>query len=118
MGPLSIRTISASGVVSIAFANIALVLLFTMSSKTSALCSDDLVEMLEDNLAHLASQAWRAVVFKILSDVETVRMDPILALGISLYCMHVHWFIALVRIEMEPPSLHIENCGHRFALPV
>jgi hypothetical protein len=109
---------SASGVVSMAFANTGPVLLCTISSKMLAPCGDDLVEMFEDDPAHLPSQAWGAVVFKILSDVEKIGMDPILALGISLYCVHVHRFTALVRIEMEPPSLHIENRGHRFALPV
>ena len=51
MGPLSITTMSASGVVSMAFANTGLVLLSTASSKMLAPCGDDLVEMLEDDLA-------------------------------------------------------------------
>jgi hypothetical protein len=94
--PDSIITISASGVVSIAFANTGLILLSTISSKMLAPCRDDLIEMLKDNLSHLAPQTRRAVVFKILGDIETVRMDPILALGISLGCVDVHWFVALV----------------------
>jgi hypothetical protein len=74
---------SASGVVSTALAVMGLALLSTASSKMLAPCGDDLVEMLEDDLPYLASQAWRAVEFKFLSDVETVRINPILALCIS-----------------------------------
>jgi hypothetical protein len=110
--------ISASGVVSIAFAKTGLVLLCTISSETLPPCSDDLIEMLKDDLTHLASQTRRASVFKILNDIETVRMQPILALRISLHRMHVHRLIALVRVEMESPTLHIENSGHRFAIPL
>ena len=106
---------SASGVVSIAFAKTGLVLLCTISSEMLPPGRYDLIEMLKDDLTHLASQTRRAVVLKILNDIETVRMQPILALCISLPCMYVNRLIALVRVEMEPPSLHIENSGHRFA---
>ena len=76
--------ISASGVVSIAFAKTALVLLCTVSSKMLSPGSYDLIEMLKDNLTRLASQTRRAVVLKILNDIESVRMQPILALRISV----------------------------------
>jgi len=79
---------------------------------------NDLVEMLKDNLTDLASQPRRTVVFELLSDIETVRMHPILELRVSLYSMHVHRFIALIRAEREPPALHIENSGHQFAIPL
>src|SRR6266567_2321470 len=36
----------------------------------------------------------------------------------SLHRMHVHRLIALVRVEMEPPTPHIKNGGHRFAIPL
>jgi hypothetical protein len=109
---------SAFGVVSIAFAKTGLVLLCTTPSKMLVPCGDDRVEMLKNDLPHLASPTRRAVVFKILGDIETVRMDPILALGISLYTVYVHWFVALVRIEVQPPSLHVENRWHRLAILV
>jgi hypothetical protein len=32
--------------------------------------------------------------------------------------MHVHRLIGLVRIEMKPPALHIENSGHQIAIPL
>jgi hypothetical protein len=95
---------SASGVVSIAFAKIGFVLLCTIPSEMLPPCNNDLIEMLKDYLAHLASQTRRAVVFKILNDIETIRMQPILALCISLHRMHVHWLVALVRVEMKPPA--------------
>jgi hypothetical protein len=85
--------ISASGVVSIAFAKTGFVLLCTISSKLLPPGSYYLIEMLKDDLAHVAPQA-----------LETVRMQPILALRIPLYRMHVHRLIALVRVEMEPPT--------------
>jgi hypothetical protein len=64
--------ISASGVVSIAFAKTGFVLLCTISSKLLPPGSYYLIEMLKDDLAHLAPQTRRAVVFKILNDIETV----------------------------------------------
>ena len=65
--------------------------------------------MLKDYLTHLASQTRRAVVLKILNDIEAVRVQPILALRICLHRMYVHRLIALVRVEMEPPTLHIKK---------
>jgi hypothetical protein len=82
--------ISASGVVSIAFAKTGFVLLCTVSSKTLSSGGYDLIEMLKDDLTHLASQTRRAVVLKIFNDIESVRMQPILAFCISLHRMHVH----------------------------
>jgi hypothetical protein len=105
---------SASGVVSIAFAKIGFVLLCTIPSEMFPPGNNELIEMLEmleNYLAHLASQTRRAVVFKILDDIETVRIQPILALRISLHRMHVHRLVALVRVEMKPPALHIEDVG-------
>jgi hypothetical protein len=87
---------SASGVVSIAFAKTGFVLLCTISSEMLPPSNNDLIEMLKDYLSHLASQTRRAVVFKILDDIETVRLQPILAFCISLHRMHVHRLIALV----------------------
>jgi hypothetical protein len=78
----------------------------------------DLIEMLKDYLPHLASQTRCAAVLEILDDIETVRVQPILSLCISLRRMDVHRLIALVRVEMEPPTLDIENSGHRFAFPL
>src|SRR5690242_20092954 len=101
-----IRT-SASGVVSIAFAKTGFVLLCTISPEPLPPCSYYLIEMLKDDLTNLAMQARRAVVLKIFNDIETVGMQPILTLGITLHRMHMHRFIALVRVEMEPPTLHI-----------
>jgi hypothetical protein len=86
----------ASGVVSIAFAKTGLVLLCTISSETFPPSSYDPTEMLKYDLTDLASQTRRAVVFKILNDVEAVRLQPILALCISLHSMYVHRLVALV----------------------
>jgi len=107
---------SASGVVSIAFAKTGFVLLCTIPSKMFLPGKNELIEMLKDYLPHLTSQTRRAVVFKVLDDIETVRLQPVLALRISLHGMHVHRLIALVRIEMKPPALYIENSGHQFAI--
>ena len=108
----------ASGVVSIAFAKTGFVLLCTIPSETLPPGSYHLVEMLKDYLAHFEAQTRRAVVLKILNDIETVGQQLILAIRISLYRMHVHRLIALVRVEMEPPTLDIENRGHWFAIPL
>lgn len=70
---------------------------------------NDPIEMLKDDLAYLASQAGRAVVFELLNDFETVQVQPILALRIALHRMNVHRLVALVRVEMRPPALPIEN---------
>jgi hypothetical protein len=107
---------SASGVVSIAFARTGFVLLATVTSEMFSPASYELIEMFEDYLAYLAPETRRAVVFKILDDIETVRVQPILALRVSLHRMHVHRLVALVRVEMKPPALHEENSGHRFAI--
>ena len=97
--------------VSIAFAKTGFVLLCTIPSKVLPPGINDLFEVREDYLSHLASQAWRAVVLKFFDDIETVGLQPILAFRISLHRMHVHRLIALVRVEMKPPALHIENSG-------
>jgi hypothetical protein len=47
---------SASGVISIAFAKTGLTLLCTTSSKMFVPCGNDLIEMPKHYLAHLASQ--------------------------------------------------------------
>jgi hypothetical protein len=77
--PLSVITMSASGVVSIAFAKTGFVLLSTIPSEMLPPGSNDLIEMLKDDLPHLASQTRRAVVLKILDDIETLRLQPLLA---------------------------------------
>jgi hypothetical protein len=53
--PPSIIRMSASGVVSIAFAKIGFVLLCKVPSKMLTPCGNDLIEMLKNYLAHLAS---------------------------------------------------------------
>ncbi len=63
-------TMSASGVVSMAFASTGFVLLCTMPSKVFAPSRDNLVKMLKDDLAHFAPQARRTVVFELLVDIE------------------------------------------------
>ena len=87
---------SASGVVSIAFAKTGFVLLCTIPSEMLPPGDNDLIKMLKYDLAHLASQSRRAVAFRILDDIETVRVQPILALCISLHRMHVHRFAILL----------------------
>jgi len=98
---------SAAGVVRIAFARTGFVLASIISSKLLAPGENDLIEMLKNNLPHLTPQTGRAVVFKFVSDIEAVRMQPILALRISLYRVHVHWLVALIRVKMDPPALQI-----------
>jgi hypothetical protein len=71
---------SAAGVVLIAFAKTGFVLLCTIPSELLTPSRNELIEMFKDYLSHLATQTRRAVVFKILNDIETVRLDPILAL--------------------------------------
>jgi hypothetical protein len=63
--------------------------------------------MLKDDLTYLTAQTWRAIPFELFGDVEAVRVQPILALGVSLYRVHVHRFVALVGIEIQSPALHI-----------
>jgi hypothetical protein len=104
--PFSRITISASGVVSIAFANIGLVLLCKFASEMLPPSGNDLIEMFKDYLTDFASQTWRAVVLELLDDIETVWMQPGLAFRISLHRMYMYWLVALVRIEMKPPALH------------
>src|SRR5664279_4825237 len=73
--PLSMITISASGVVSIAFAKTGFVLLCTIPSKVLPPSIDDLFEVCKDYLSHLASQAWRAIVFIFFDDIESVWLQ-------------------------------------------
>jgi hypothetical protein len=80
---------SASGVASMAFANTGFVLLCKISSEMLPPGGNDLIEVLKDYLAHLAAQTRRSSVFKILDDIETVRVQLILALGISLCGMYM-----------------------------
>jgi len=56
--PSRIRT-KPSTVVSIAFARTGCVLLGTISSKTLTPCSNDLIEMLKNDLTHFAPQTRR-----------------------------------------------------------
>jgi hypothetical protein len=116
--PFSRITISASGVVSIAFANIGLVLLCTIASEMLPPSGNDLIEMFEDYLTNLAAQTRRAVVLEILDDIEAVWIQPVLAFCITLDRVYMHWLVVLVRIEMKPPALNVENGGHRFAIPL
>ena len=81
---------SASSVVSIAFAKTGFVLLSTISSEMLPPGNHDLVEMFKDYLPHFASQTRCAAVLKILDDIEAVRLQPILALCIALHRMRVH----------------------------
>jgi hypothetical protein len=104
---------SLSGVVSMAFANTGFVLLCTISSKMFPPGKNARIEVLEDYLAYLAPQSWRAILFEIFINIEIVRMQPILALCSSLHCMNVHRLITLVGIKIEPPPLHIQNSGHQ-----
>jgi hypothetical protein len=79
---------------------------------------NDLFEVREDYLSHLASQTWRAVVSIFFHDIEPVGLQPKLAFRLSFHGVHVHRLIALVRVEMKPPALHIENSGHQFTIPL
>jgi hypothetical protein len=72
--PLSIITISASGVVSIAFAKTGFVLLCTIPSKVLPPRINDLLEVRKDYLSHFASQTRRAVVFKFFDNIETLGL--------------------------------------------
>jgi len=71
--------------------------------------------MLENNLAHFAPQPWCAVMFELLNDIELIRLQPLFTPGISLYRMHVHWFVTLIRIKEKSPALHKKDGGHCFA---
>src|SRR5579863_9926419 len=99
---------SASGVVSIDFAKISFVLLSTISSEILSPFGNDLIEMLKDDLANFTTQARRTVVLKLVNDIETIRMQPVLALCISLHRMDMHRVITLIRVKMEPPTLNIK----------
>jgi hypothetical protein len=87
---------SASGVVWIAFANTGIALVCTMTSEMLPPRSHNLLEIVKDYLANLAPQTRRTVVLKILDDVETIRVQPILALRIPLYSVDVHRLVALI----------------------
>ncbi len=91
---------SASDVVSMAFAKTGPVLLCTITSKMLPPRSNDLVEMLKDDLSYLAALTRRAIPLELLGNIEAVRVQPGLALGVSLHRMHVHRLVALVRIEI------------------
>ena len=65
---------SAAGVVSIAFAKTGFVLLSTILSEMLAPSNNDLLEVREDDLAYLAPQTRRAVVFELFNDIETIQM--------------------------------------------
>ena len=80
---------SASGVVSIALAKTGFVILCTIPSEMLPPSSNDLIEMLKNYLA--ASRRKRGVqLYSKFDYVETVRVQPRLALCLSLHRMHVH----------------------------
>ena len=111
--PASVVMISASGVVAIALANTGFVLLCTMFSKMFPPSRDDLVKMLKDDLAYLASQTRR---YSCTRTPHRYRRRP----GAANTCtrMHMHRLIALIRIEVKPPALHIENGRLQFAVSI
>lgn len=116
--PASMVRIRASGVVWIAFAITGFVLLCKISSEMLAPGGNDLIKMFKDYLSNFASQTRCALVFKILGDVEALGVQPIFAFCLSLHGVHVNWLVALVRVKIEPPTLYVENSGHRFATPL
>jgi hypothetical protein len=77
--PVSMITMRASGVVSIAFAKTGLVSLCTSFSEMFPPSHYDLIEMLKDDLADLAPQTRPTVVLILLKNIETLRLQPILA---------------------------------------
>lgn len=97
--------------VSIDFANIGLVLLCKFASEMPPPGGNDLIEMSKDYLTDFASQMWCAVVLELLDDIETV--------GCSQYLHSASPLTACtcIGLEMKPPALHVENGGHRFAIP-
>ena len=75
---------SASGVVSIAFAKTGFVLLCNVPSEMLPPGGNDPIEMPEDYPAHLAPQTRRAVILEIFHNIEAVRVRPALAFRMSL----------------------------------
>ena len=71
--------------ISIAFARTGLVSLCTIFSEMFPPSKNDLVEMQKDDLANLAPQTRGTVVFELFEDIETLRLQPILALRVPLY---------------------------------
>jgi hypothetical protein len=74
----------ASGVVSMAFANTGVVSLCTIFSKMFPPGDNDLVKMLGDDLADLASQARRTVVLELLQDVGALWLPAAFSFGRQL----------------------------------
>ncbi len=103
---------SASGVASIALAKTGFVSLFTIPSKMFPPCGDDLIEMLENDLADFPAQTGRQVVLEVLDNVEALRIPPELAFRVSFDDVHVHGLIAFVRTEVQAPALYEKHSGH------
>ncbi len=66
-----------------AFAKTGCVSLCTVSSEMIPPGGDNLVEMLEDDLANLAAQRRSAVILELLHDIEAFWEQPILAFGFA-----------------------------------
>lgn len=93
-GPASVNTTRASGVVSMAFANTGLVSLCTIFSKMFPPGGNDLVKVLEDDLADLASQTRRTVVLELLQDVEALWLQQLHYRDFSAARCH-GWFVGI-----------------------
>src|SRR5712692_3036991 len=98
--PVSMITMRASGVVSIAFAKTGLVSLCTSFSEMFPPRDYGLIEMLKDDLADLAPQTWPTVVLILLKNIETLRLQPIFA-------------PTRVHSPSQPPTPHPLNNIHR-----
>jgi len=90
--PVSVNTIRASSVVSIAFAKTGWVSLCPIFSEMFPPGDNDLVKMLKDDLVDLASQTWGTVVLELLQDVEGLRLAANTCTPRSPYSMQVPSF--------------------------
>jgi len=95
-----------------------LCLLGIVLSKTFPPGGTDPIKMLKNDLAYFAPQRWRTVALELLDNIETIGVQPILALGLALHGTHMHRLVTLIRIEEESPALNKENGGHQFTIPL
>jgi hypothetical protein len=66
--------------------------------------TDDIIEVLKDNLSNFSIVFGSHVVRKSLPNFVRVSFQPILAVHFGLPCMDMNWFIPLVSVKEKTPA--------------
>jgi len=103
---------SASGVVSIALAVIGSVVCIASTSELLFPRFHDQIEVIEDDLAHLAAQARGEIVGPRLFDLVKIGPKSVFAFRVPLAAVDVHGLVAFIHVEKDPPVLNQKDGWH------